>query len=1066
MLHDDEGENISGKNASYCELTGQYWAWKNVQADYYGFLHYRRYFNFSNTKFEEHHESFIFGDVVFDKNDDAALDKINFREDAMREVIESHDFVAPTAIATPDGANVYDQYRMSTGHHIEDFDCVLDMVRRRYPEVWPSAEKYLNQPRLYVCNMFVMRGELFDEYSRFLFDILGSHERLTDISHYTAVGRRVSGYLGERLCGMWLTYLYDRGLDGVNLQRVFFRDVSNPPVAALPGVARDAAEPSAGVEFGSVTRGSGKIYVPLSLAEDVCAARVDGSLAWRVENETDAGVKVPGKVVMHSGRDVLVLPVLAAEQRVHVSLCGAGDVPVASASRRFSARWTTLESRKNTLLRDHDALDVRNCDEEDALTADDARVVVERVVADVDGTDVVQGTVTFSASATPTPRLFCEILAIGPDGRQVSVGDWVCLGDRLLPVSGYPGVKARRVTFSLRVPQGGSFAVWVRFPDGGHQDAFACVQDFVARDMREAFRSLTTPAEVDKGYDEWFRRSHRATPLALSLQRERVFRSRPLFSIIVPLFKTPLPFFRDMAGSVLAQTYGNWELICVNASPEDAELASEVASWCALDSRIREVCLPENRGITENTNEGIKVAKGDFLCFFDHDDVLEPDALYWYADALEDNAQIDLFYCDEDKLVGGAYANPFFKPDWNPDLLLGMNYVCHFLAVRKAIVDGLELPTREYDGSQDYHMTFRVGEQARSVRHVPRVLYHWRVHENSTAMSAGQKDYALETSRLAVKTHLERCGIRGEVVDSKLSPRRFVVSYDLSDAPLVSIIIPNKDNVDVLNRCLASIRLHTTYPNYEVVVVENNSEAPETFTYYQEQMETDDRLRVVKLEGMDSFNFSRIINYGAAHARGEYLLMLNNDTEVITSDWIEQLLGPCTRPDVGATGAKLLFPDGLVQHAGVIAGREGPCHAYYQLPARQGGNFEATLVASDVMAVTGAALLVRRDVYDAVGGMDETLAVNYNDVDFCLKVNEGGWRVVFCPEAQLYHYESVSRGDESFGPKAVRFRSEKGEMMRRWPELYECGGAFGNPNLALGDPYAALDHGRGQGVLS
>lgn len=1059
MLHDDEGDNISRKNVSYCELTGQYWAWRNVRADYYGFLHYRRYFNFSEARYPEHHEPFIFGDVVFDRNDDDTLAHIGFDEARMRSVIEAHDFVAPTPIATPDGANVYDQYRLSAGHHIEDFDCVLDIIERLYPEVWPSAERYLAQDRLYVCNMFVMRADLFDEYSRFLFDVLGRHERLTDASHYTAVGRRVSGYLGERLCGIWLTHLYERGLNGCDLQRVYFRDVSEPASGALPGPSDEAADEGGSVSFGSVTRGDGKIFLSLGRGVGMPGdgAAGEGDVRWSATSEAASGAPLPAKVVRSEGRDVLVLPVLDVEQTASVEARDERGEVVARGSKRFSPKLTMLESKKNTLFRDERALSVRNCDEQ--VLPGDVRVRVDRIISDVDSTDVVQGTVTLVAAPGESVDAFFEVVALGPDGTAVSIGDWVCLADRTRRPEGLPGAAQRDVSFSLRVPRAGAFTVWARFPDGGVQSGFACLRDFEVNDIRDAWRTGMTPACDFADYDRWFREVGRSNEAELEAQRRRSFSDGPLFSVVVPLYKTPLDFFRAMADSVLGQTYAGWELVCVNASPDDEGLAAEVAAYCGRDERIRCVTLEENLGITENTNAGIEAARGDFLCFFDHDDVLEPDALYWYADALARDPQIDLLYCDEDKLVGGRYANPFFKPEWNPDLLLGMNYVCHFLAVRTSIVRELEPPTREYDGSQDYHMTFRVGERARHVRRVPRVLYHWRVHEHSTALRADQKDYALETSRRAVRTHLERTGVRGTVADSTLSPRRFVVDYDLGRHPLVSVIIPNKDAVGVLNRCLASIRRHTTYDNYEVVVVENNSEHAETFEYYQELERTDPRARVVRLDGMTSFNFSRIINFGARSARGQYLLMLNNDTEVITPDWIERLLGPCLREDVGATGAKLLFPDGLVQHAGITNGFEGPGHLYYQLPDRAGGNFEATLLASDVLAVTGACLMTPRAVFDEVGGMDEDLAVNYNDVDFCLKVGRSGRAVVLCPEARLYHYESVTRGDESTGPKALRFRAEKGAMMGRWPAIYEEPDPFGNPNLVPGNPYAQIDWG-------
>ncbi|MCI1666010.1 MAG: DUF4422 domain-containing protein [Atopobiaceae bacterium] len=1038
MLRDDTGDNMSGSNRSYCELTGQYWAWKNVEADYYGFLHYRRYLNFSGVEMPIHHEPFIFGDVVFDRNDDETLSRIGFDEATMRPIIEAHDFIAPTPIATPDGVNVYEQYRLSCGHHIEDLDLVLDIIEHEYPDIWPSAKRYLEQDKLYVCNMFVMRREIFRDYSAFLFDVLGRHAKLADTSHYTPVARRVEGYLGERICGMYLTYLYDKGLDGIDLQRVYFRDVTEPGFSAAAPAHREA-----GLTFGPVTRGMGKVF---------CSIEGAGGVRLTATSVLADGTEVPAKVVPTKGGPVLVLSVMSSDQTATVRM---GD-DVATTSRRFPATLTKLESQKNTFLRNHEANVVRNCDRNPPSAAD-VRVRPGRIISDVDGTDIIQGTVTIPLADGQAADELVEVFANGPDGRRASGGDWICLSDEVIASGDQPQPRLRRVSFSLRVPRLPSYMIWARFPDGGRQDGFSAIEPHITRTMRHDWAAIVEPAAKSDRYDYWFRDVHRVFPGELEVERSTHFGTEPTFSIIVPLFRTPIDFLRDMADSVLAQSYANWELVLVDASPEDAELSAVVDEYCRRYARIKRVDVAENRGITENTNEGIKAAAGDFLCFLDHDDVIEPDALYCYVRAINERPDTDMLYCDEDKLKDGRYVEPFLKPDWNPDLLLGMNYVCHFLTVRKSIVDGLELPGREYDGSQDWHMTFRVGERARHVYHVPRVLYHWRIHENSTAASAAQKDYTLDSSLLSVRTHLERSGIKGTVRESPLSPRRFVVDYDLADRPLVSIVIPNKDNVRMLARCLTSVLRHSTYSNYEVVIVENNSTDPETFAYYEQVCRAHGNVRVVTLEGMEGFNFSRIVNFGVAASKGDYVLMLNNDVEVLTPGWIEQMLGNCMREDVGVVGAKLLFPDHTTQHAGVTFGTEGPCHLYYLLPERVGGNFEATLLARDMVAVTGACLMISREEYDAVGGMEEGLAVNYNDVDLCLKVVERGHHVVYCPTAQLLHYESVSRGSETSGDKARRFRTEKGEFMRRWPAYFEDGDPFGNPNFIPGNAYCALN---------
>ncbi|MDD6373490.1 MAG: DUF4422 domain-containing protein [Bifidobacteriaceae bacterium] len=1079
IQRDDEGDSISEKNKSYCELTGQYWAWKNTTADYYGFLHYRRYFNFSETKFPEHQEPFIFGDVVFDRNDDQTLDAIKFNEETMREVITSHDFIAPTPVEALDHATVYEQYQASTGHHIEDLDTCMAIIRQRYPHIWPSAKKYLSSTKVFACNMFVMNSEIFNDYCEFLFSVLGEHEQLRDISHYSAIGRRVSGYLGERLCGMYLQYLYDEGFNGIDLQRVYFR---NPNESTVQGGAhserKDGRRPQ-GIRLTHIARGTGKIY---SLIDAGTTPKCDAFTASAV---SASGSKLPAKVVTADGKPVLITPIVQDAQNITINALRNGK-KVMTDHITLSPKGAKTESRLNTLRHDPTASAIRRCDEN--LIPGDVQVRVEQIIPDIDGTDIVHGVVLIPLTGQHSdPHEFVEIHALdGASAEDFAIADWVCMGDRCDTSRAAFGLQVRRVSFSLRVPAGSTFFVWAQFPDSDAQDGFQYCDPASAMRLRLQWQQATTPACQAGNYDAWFRNQHRMRHDELELQRQAHLERNPKFSIIVPLYKTPIPFLTDMAKSVLRQTYPNWELLLLNASTEDAQLGQAVSSLCASDKRIKEIRLPENKGITLNTNAGITAATGDYLCFLDHDDFIEPDALYWYALAINEHPETGMLYCDEDKFDSGIYREPFFKPDWNPDLLLGMNYVCHFLTVRKSIMDTLELPGKEYDGSQDWHMTFRIGEKSEYVHHEPRVLYHWRVHNNSTAKNAEQKSYTLDSSKLAVQTHLEREHIDADVVESPIAPRRFLVKYHYGNAteasvasgdaetvpekelthdePLVSIIIPNKDSVPVLHRCLMSIRKYTTYRSYEIVIVENNSTDEATFEYYDRIQHADARIRVVHDRDVHGFNFSQIVNFGAREARGDYFLLLNNDTEVITPDWIQELIGPCTREDVGITGAKLLFPDDTIQHVGIACGPDGPGHLYYQLPYRNTGNFEATIVARDVAAVTGACLMVSRTTFEAVHGFDEDLAVNYNDVDFCYRVRKSGKLIVFCPTATLRHYESVSRGPETSGPKAVRFKKERGQLMERWPETFSADTApYANPNLAFGNMYEVLNYGQARG---
>lgn len=382
------------------------------------------------------------------------------------------------------------------------------------------------------------------------------------------------------------------------------------------------------------------------------------------------------------------------------------------------------------------------------------------------------------------------------------------------------------------------------------------------------------------------------------------------------------------------------------------------------------------------------------------------------------------------------------------------------LTVRKSVVDGFdELPDRRFDGSQDHNMTFLVGEQARNVYHVRRVLYHWRIHENSTAgKGVGQKSYALEAERLAVQGHLDRCGIRATAVMERRMPGRCEVVYSLNEYPLVSIVIPNKDASDVLDTCVSSILERTSWPLFEIVVVENNSTQAETFAYYERLRERDPRIRVVTSETGGVFNFSKVVNDGFAAARGEYLLMLNNDTEVIEADWLEHLMGPCMRDDIGAVGCKLLYANDSYQHVGVGLGRGfGPFHLDVGLPDGTWGYYETDMLSHRASAVTGACLLTKRAVFDEVGGLDETLSVNYNDIDFCMKVQQAGYAVLLQLDTSLRHYESVTRSPSTSRANAIGFGREHGIFLGRWQRYVTLGEHYYSKLFRFWNPYHALD---------
>lgn len=554
-------------------------------------------------------------------------------------------------------------------------------------------------------------------------------------------------------------------------------------------------------------------------------------------------------------------------------------------------------------------------------------------------------------------------------------------------------------------------------------------------------------AHSDPYYAEWLR-AHRPTPFELDQQRAASFATNPLFSIVVPLYNTPLSFFKDMVASVTTQTYQNWELILVNASPENAELSDAILQAQMEDGRIVVETLAANEGISLNTNAGIRLAKGGFTCFLDHDDLLEPNALFEYAKAINQHPDTDLIYCDEDKLdPSGTYINPYFKPDFSIDLLRNNNYICHFLSIRKSLLETLPPNTRDYDGAQDYNLILHAVEHARRVKHVPKVLYHWRISETSTAGNADDKPYATEAGIKALKEHFERVGLRA-TVQKEERPFTYKVFYDVpQNNPLVSIIIPSKDHIKLLDTCLSSISKLSTYRNFEIVIVENNSTEKETFEYYDTICNRFSEMAIMVVTWEHEFNFSKIVNYGAQYASGEYLILLNNDTEVITPNWIEILLGIASREDVGAVGAKLLYPDDTLQHAGVGFGDDVAAHYFSNLPRGNHGYYCFDDAQRNVSAVTAACMMTKTSIFNSIGGFNQDYAVAYNDVDYCLRLRAKGCLITYTPEAELYHYESVSRGFDTDGDSRVRYIKELARIHLDWASFFAEGDPYFTPNL-------------------
>lgn len=563
------------------------------------------------------------------------------------------------------------------------------------------------------------------------------------------------------------------------------------------------------------------------------------------------------------------------------------------------------------------------------------------------------------------------------------------------------------------------------------------------------------PEEVP--YGPWYE-EHRAKPEELERQRKQSLawenfsggeESACVFSIAVPVFRTPAKFLCEMIESVRSQSFSFWELCLANADPEDREVAEILERYCREDRRIRVKNLKENKGISENTNAALAMARGEFVGLLDHDDLLAPDALYEMAARLEKDGGIDVFYTDEDKVTTdlSEHFQPHLKPDFNLDLLRSNNYICHFFVVRREIAERIGGFRPEFNGAQDYDFIFRCTEQAEKIVHIPRILYHWRVHSASTADNPASKMYAYEAGKRAIEGNLERSGVRG-VVSLRQDYGFYDVHYPVEGEPLVSILIPNKDQKETLMHCIRSVLETSTWKNLEILIIENNSEREETFACYRE-LEKDPRIRILTYPGK-TFNYSAINNFGVQQAKGEYLLFLNNDIEVITPDWIEQMLGNCQRPEVGIVGAKLYYPDNTIQHAGIIIGIGGIAgHAFLGLARAKSGYLHKASLQMDYSAVTAACMMMKAEAFRKAGGFEEKLTVAFNDVDLCLRTVEQGWLVVYDPHVEMYHYESKSRGAEDSEEKLRRFQQEIEFMRTRWIRLLKDGDPNYNPNLTL-----------------
>ena len=550
-----------------------------------------------------------------------------------------------------------------------------------------------------------------------------------------------------------------------------------------------------------------------------------------------------------------------------------------------------------------------------------------------------------------------------------------------------------------------------------------------------------------KPYKIWFE-AHKPSEEELKRQTETVFGWEPKISIIVPTYRTPLEYLQEMIDSVRNQTYQNWELCIADGSEDDKTVREELERYSQMDSRIKYKILERNLGIAGNTNAALELVSGEYTGLFDHDDILAPNALHEIVKALQED-KYDIIYTDEDKITDDTkeHIDPNFKPDFSMDLFRSHNYITHFFVAKTEIINKIGGFRSEYDGSQDYDLMFRCIENSNKIKHIPMILYHWRIHMNSVAGDPSSKMYAYEAGKKAIEDHLERMGVDAAVEHLGLWGM-YHVKYAVHGEPLVSIIIPNKDHVKDLDLCISSLFEKSAYQNFEIIIVENNSNEEETFVYYDELKERHDNIRVIRWE--KGFNYAAINNYAVQYAKGNYLLFLNNDTELIAPESITEMLGLCMREEVGAVGAKLLYADDTVQHAGVVVGFGNYAgHVNTGIGRDDYGYMVRARINCNYSAVTAACMMTKKSLFQQVGGFDERFVVACNDVYYCLKLRELDKLIVFNAFSEWYHYESKSRGYEDTAEKKQRFQREIGIFQKKWQKILDEGDPFYNKNFPV-----------------
>ena len=766
------------------------------------------------------------------------------------------------------------------------------------------------------------------------------------------------------------------------------------------------------IKLSTTTRGNGKVFTLIET--DLVGA------SWEASAVTKGNDKVPAKVhLLDDGTPVLVVAGLAVDQSVSVTARDTNGAIIGQARHTVSARGAALASKANTLLKNPRVAALRNCDQDASTT--ELAVYALRLIPKGTECDLLHALVFFAVVDPAQEPPAVELEVLDDRGRSAVLGEPVLLGDLVEEFPDYPGVYYRAVQYSIPIThEMGWFCLSVSCPEAGIDPNFICMQPHDMFGLLNFWHTIPFGFEgADPNYEAWLK-STRANATDLEIQRrdQATLPIRPKFSVVVPLYHTPIDFFHDMADSVLGQTYPNFELILVNSTPEDADLAQAVTELAAADERVRVVTLDQNYGITENTNAGIDVATGDFVSFFDHDDLLEPDLLYWYVRGINEYPETDLLYCDEDKLLDGHYVEPFYKPDWSVLFLETNNYVCHLLTVRKSVIDALPRPTDVYDGAQDHRLALAAGELARNVYHARRMLYHWRIHSASTAGDGAAKPESLVAGRRAIEEHFERLGIPARADDLPNSPHCYVPVYTPDALPSVSAVV-SPGSEEQVRRTVESLEA-LGWDNLQILTSDPVAERNEVST-----------------------SFARAVE----GATGELLVLLAAGATVREAASFEQLLACATRPDVAIACPKTVFPDGTNHGNGLAFHDRSILHMNRYFYQDLNADRAITVLPHDVSAGSGHVVALTRSTYDELEGLTEGLPQTIWGVDLCLKARVRGLRIAQHSPSRIEF--GFVRNDLTLDMESTALQSEsdRSYLLRTYPEVLSLPDHYYKPLL-------------------